>query len=114
MSSDDNRMERVQILVSREQKHRMQHLAKQADCSVGEIYRRAADAYSFWQDVDVDDVEIHHPALEAIVEALEVSGRRASEALDRAEREVATTLSFYEERSRAWRAREKADKVADS
>ena len=114
MNSDDNRMQRVQILVPREQKHRMQHLARQANCSVSEIYRRAADAYSFWQDVDVDDVEIHHPALEAIVEALEASRVGASEALDRAEREVAATLSFYEERSRAWRAREEADQVADS
>ena len=87
MSSDDNRMERVQILVPRDQKRRMQHLAAQAGCSVSEMYRRAADAYSFWHDVDVDDVEIDHPALEALVEALEASRLSASEAIDRAERE---------------------------
>ena len=114
MSSDDSRMERVQILVPREQKRRMQHLAGQAGCSVSEVYRRAADAFAFWQDLDVDDVEIHHPVLEAVVEALKASRLGASEALDRAEHEIAATLSFYEERSRAWQSRESADKVADS
>ncbi len=95
MASEDSRMERLEILVPLEQKRRMQHLAGQAGCSVSEMYRRAADAYSFWHGVEVDDVEIGHPALEALVEALEASRLSASEAIDRAEREVAATLSFY-------------------
>ena len=92
----------MQIIVSRTQKARMKRLAAESKCSVSEIYRRAADAYSISQDAE----EIHHPELEALVEALEAGTKRASAALDRAEREVAATLDFYEARAEARAARE--------
>lgn len=102
MSANQSQMERMQIIVSRQQKVRMKQLAAESNCSVSEIYRRAADAYS----ISEDDDEIHHPELEALVEALEAGAKRASAAIDRAEREVAATLDFYEARAQARAARE--------
>lgn len=99
-------MERMQIIVSREQKSRMKALAKASNTSVSEMFRRAADAYT----VSGDDEEIDHPELEALVEALEASTRDAEKALDRAEREVRATLDFYGERARARRQREERAK----
>ena len=101
VSTSQKRLERMQILVSGEQKKRMRSLAKTFNCSVSEIYRRAADAYT----VGEDDQEIHHAELEALVEALEVGISRANEATDRAEREIRATLDFYEARAQAREAR---------
>ena len=104
MSTDPNthKLERLQIMVSREQKTRMRTIAKKSKCSVSEIYRRAADAYA---DDEGEEREIHSPELEALVEALEAGIRRANKATDRAEREVRATLDFYEARALAREAR---------
>ncbi|MGI9332525.1 MAG: hypothetical protein ACR2RL_05145 [Gammaproteobacteria bacterium] len=110
MSVKQSDMERMQIIVSREQKVRMKQLANEAKCSVSEIYRRAADAYS----VAEDDDEIHHPELEALVEALEAGTRRANAAIDRAEREVAATLDFYQARQQTREARAQVDSEAQT
>lgn len=85
----------------------MKKLAAKSNCSVSEIYRRAADAYSIGEDDD----EIRHPELEALVEALEAGTKRANAAIDRAEREVAATLDFYEARKQG---RSKRNRVADA
>ena len=66
--------ERVQILVSGEQKKRMRSLAERSNCSVSEIYRRAADAYT----VGDDDQEINSPELVALVEATDAMAKAAS------------------------------------
>jgi len=93
--------ERVQILVSGEQKKRMRSLAERSNCSVSEIYRRAADAYT----VGDDDQEINSPELVALVEALETAISRANQSTGRAEREVRATLDFYQARAQAREAR---------
>jgi len=101
MSTNQLELERMQILIPKKQKARMKRLANQSNCSVSEIYRRAADAYS----ISEDDNEINHPKLEALVEALEVSNKRSVAAIDRAVREVAATLDFYESRAETREAR---------
>ncbi len=72
-------------------------LAQRSNCSVSEIYRRAADAYRLGEE----DREIDHPELEMLVDALEAGISRASEAVERAEREVRATLDFYQAREQA-------------
>ena len=101
MSANRERLERMQILVSPSQKKRMRMLAKKSNCSVSELYRRAADAYT----VDDDDEEIHNAELEAMVEVLEAGISRANAATVRAEREVQATLDFYQARAQAREAR---------
>ena len=97
MSTNQREMERMQIVVTRKQATRMRRLAAEYNVSVSEIYRRAADAYAIGEDDD----EIHNPELEALVKAVEDGARRAGAAIERAEREVAATLDFYEARRRA-------------
>lgn len=96
-----SQLERMQILVSSAQKQRMRMLARESNCSVSEIYRRAADAYRMGDE----DLEIDHPELELLVNALEAGISRASEAVERAEREVRATLDFYLVREQAREAR---------
>ena len=93
--------ERMQILITGEQKKRMRSLAKQSNCSVSEIYRRAADAYT----VEDDDQEINNPELVALVEALEAAISSANKSTGRADREVRATLDFYHARAEAREAR---------
>ena len=95
----------MQIVVTRKQAARMRRLAAEFNVSVSEIYRRAADAYSIGEEDD----EIHNPELEALVEAVEAGARRAGAAIERAEREVAATLDFYDARRRAREARTRAE-----
>lgn len=96
-----NPLERMQILVPSAQKERMRMLAQKCNCSVSEIYRRAAEAYSEGEE----DREIDHPELELLVNALEAGISRADEAVERAEREVRATLDFYLAREQAREAR---------
>ena len=91
----------MQILVPRTQKERMRALARESNCSVSEIYRRAADAYR----LNEGDPEIDHPELELLVNALESGISRAAEAVERAEREVRATIDFYSAREQAREAR---------
>ena len=85
-----SQLKRMQILVSSAQKERMRMLAQRSNCSVSEIYRRAADAYGLGDE----DLEIDHPELELLVDALEAGLSRANEAVKRAEKEVRATLDF--------------------
>ncbi|MEL6870543.1 MAG: hypothetical protein AAFO81_12145 [Pseudomonadota bacterium] len=104
MSASESQLERMQILVPAEQKQRMRVHAKKLGISVSELYRRSADAFA----VDESEEEIHHAALEALVEALEVGTKRAAKAVDRVEREVAATLDFYEARKQTRAARDQS------
>lgn len=94
-------LQRMQIMVPGDQKDRIRSLAKKLNCSVSEVYRRAADAYV----LNLDDEEIDHPELEALVEALEAGIARATTATERAQREVRATLDFYQARVQAREAR---------
>jgi len=97
MSASQSHLERLQILVPTNQKKRMRLLAKQSNCSVSEVYRRAADAYT----INDDSQEIDSPELEALVEALKAGVAKANSSMDRAEREVRATIDFYKERAQA-------------
>ncbi|MGI9302762.1 MAG: hypothetical protein ACR2RB_08660 [Gammaproteobacteria bacterium] len=94
-------LQRTQIMVPAAQKARIRALAGRLDCSISEVYRRAAEAYAR----DLNDSEIQHPELEALVEALQAGIGRANIAIDRAEREVRATLDFYRARAKSRRHR---------
>ncbi len=93
--------QRIQVMVPGDQKIRIRALAKQLNCSVSEVYRRAADAYV----LNADSNEFARLELEALVEVLEAGITRANIATERAEREVCATLDFYHARTQAREAR---------
>lgn len=91
MSANQRTLKRVQILVPEAQRDRMRSLAQRTQCSVSELYRRAADAY----EPDASNQEIDSPELEALVAGVKAAVARANKSMDRAEREVRATIDFY-------------------
>ena len=102
MSAKQSELKRLQILVPEAQRDRMRSLAKSKKCSVSELYRRAADAYT----PNGGDKEIDSPELEALVVGVKAAVAKANKSMDRAEREVRATIDFYNERKRQREARQ--------
>ena len=94
MGADQSELKRVQILVPEAQRDRMRLLAKRSRCSVSELYRRAADAYT----PNGSDMDIDSPELEALVQGVKAAVAKANKSMDRAEREVRATIDFYQAR----------------
>lgn len=76
--------ERVVILMTPQEKVRLETRARQARSSVGEFVRRSIDAY------DPDDEE-HRDEIEALLAVLQRSNEEALSALAEAERELKET-----------------------
>ena len=102
MSANRSELKRVQILVPVAQRDRMRLLAQNSKCSVSEVYRRAADAYT----PNGSDVDIDSPELEALVEGVKAAVTKANKSMDRAEREVRATIDFYKARKQQREASE--------
>ena len=84
-------MQRVQVLITDEQKAKAARLAKGLNVKPAEIYRRAMDAY-------VPELEQYNGELEVLADTLKEACDRASQALDQAETEVTKTLTYYRKR----------------
>jgi hypothetical protein len=84
-------MERQILLITPEQRKKLNMLAKQEKVSVAEINRRAIDQY-----FDFSGEELK--ALEVMAQALAESNKRSEQALDEAKAELNKTLKQLRER----------------
>jgi predicted DNA-binding protein len=78
--------ERVVVLMPPEDKARLEEKARRAGTSVGELVRRAVEAY---------EPELQAAELEALVRLLEESQARAIQSLDDAGKELAATRAYF-------------------
>jgi predicted DNA-binding protein len=78
--------ERVVVLMPPEDKARLEEKSRRAGTSVGELVRRAIEAY---------EPDLQAAELEAVVRLLEQSQARALQSLDEAEKELATTRAYF-------------------
>jgi Ribbon-helix-helix protein, copG family len=85
--------ERVVVLMPPKDKARLEAKARQARTSIGDLVRRAVEAY---------EPELEGAELEALVRLLEESQARAMRSLDEAEKELAATRAYFDaQRKRA-------------
>ncbi|OGI45988.1 MAG: hypothetical protein A2637_07965 [Candidatus Muproteobacteria bacterium RIFCSPHIGHO2_01_FULL_65_16] len=80
-------LERTVVLLRREQRRKLDSLAKAMRLSAAEIHRRAIDAY---EPAGQDQKDLEHLADEVIR-----TNKRALQALARAEKEVEETLRHF-------------------
>jgi hypothetical protein len=78
--------ERVVVLMPSEDKARLEEKSRRAGTSVGELVRRAVEAY---------EPELQAAELEALVRLLEESQARAIQSLDAAGEELAATRAYF-------------------
>lgn len=83
-------MERTVLLVRREQRSKLTHIATREKISVAEANRRAIDAYNPF-DVDITDMK----ELEKLADFLVASTKKASKALKDAQKEMQVTLAYF-------------------
>ncbi|MGH6895813.1 MAG: plasmid mobilization protein [Geminicoccaceae bacterium] len=88
--------ERVVVLMTPENKARLEDKARRAGTSLGEFVRRSVEAY---------EPELEEAELEALLRLLQESQQRAMQALDDAEKELAITRAYFD----AKRSREHDD-----
>jgi hypothetical protein len=92
--------ERVTVLVSAREKAEFEAKAKSLGLkSVGELVRRSVKDYRSHEERDAEML-LEHPAVARLLQLLEESNRRAHEALDDAERELAATRAHFAARQR--------------
>jgi hypothetical protein len=92
---------RVVVLMSPEDKARLEEKARRARISTGELVRRSIEAY----EPELDGAE-----LEALLRLLEESHARAMRSLDEAEKELGLTLAYFDaKRKRAGDERRRQD-----
>jgi predicted DNA-binding protein len=78
--------ERVVVLMPSEDKARLEEKSRRAGTSVGELVRRAIEAY---------EPDLQAAELDALVRLLEESQARAIQSLDDAEKELAATRAYF-------------------